>query len=274
MSAADRGSGGGPGGSAAPPRTLRLYVELGTPPAPSLLRWSTWEQTPSNFDSYALLGPGGPVLIDPAILPDLPDAAPPAAGPTESLWARLGAPPLATVLTNDMHERDAYAVRERFGAPVWAPAAGLPERGGVLEGAPDHAYEDGASLPGGLRAHRIAGKFAGDTVLLWTAPTGEAVLFTGDTLNGQLNPENPLPNPRRGAPGLYVGAGRPYLRDLDVEALKRSLRPLLAGPIDLICGSHGLPWRDDPPGALARLLDLDWAPFLVEGRHPVVSGPG
>jgi hypothetical protein len=265
---ADRGAGSGAGGSAAPARTLRLYVELGPPPAPSLLRWSTWGQTPSNFDSYALLGPGGAVLIDPAVLPE---GAPPDGGPAHDLWARLGAPPVATVLTNDMHERDAYAVRERFGAPVWAPAAGLPERGGVLEATPDHAYEDGETLPGGLRAHRIAGKFAGDTVLLWTAPAGEAVLFTGDALNGRLNPENPLPHPRRGAPGLYVGAGSPYLRDLDVEALKRSLRPLLAGRIDLICGAHGLPWRDDPQGALARLLDLDWTPFLRDGRHPVVS---
>lgn len=61
---------------------------------------------------------------------------------------------------------------------MWALATGLPERGGELEGRPDHAYEDGTRLPGGLRA--------GDHVLLWPAPGGACVLFTGDALNGQV----------------------------------------------------------------------------------------
>jgi glyoxylase-like metal-dependent hydrolase (beta-lactamase superfamily II) len=125
-------------------------------------------------------------------------------------------------------------------------------------------------LPGGLQARKIAGRFAGDTVLEWVAPSGERVLFTGDTLNGHFNPENPLSHPRRGAPGLYLGAGPFYLQGLATEPLKASLRPLLATRIDLICGAHGEPWRDDPGGTLARLLDLDWAPFLEQGRHPVV----
>jgi glyoxylase-like metal-dependent hydrolase (beta-lactamase superfamily II) len=117
---------------------------------------------------------------------------------------------------------------------------------------------------------RIAGRFAGDTVLVWASPTGERVLFTGDALNGPFNPDNPRPHPRRGAPGLYVGAGPAYLRGLDAAALKASLRPLVAGPVDLLCGAHGQPWRADPRGTLARLLELDWEPFLREGRHPVV----
>jgi hypothetical protein len=258
------GSASGDTAGDEPEETLRRYVVLGTATAPALLRWSTWGRNPGGYDSYALPGPDGPVLIDPVAPP-----ADPAGGPDEALWKHLGAPPVAVVLSNDMHERDAYAVRERFGAPVWAPVAGLPERGGVLEATPDHAYEDGAALPGGLRAYRIAGRFAGDTVLRWTAPSGERVLFTGDTLNGQVNPDNPRAHPRRGAPGLYIGAGPPYLRNLDVAALKASLRPLLDQPIDLICGSHGQPWRDDPRGTLSRLLELDWGPFLQAGRHPV-----
>lgn len=92
-----------------PEGTLRIYLELGTADAPGLLRWSTWGARPGNFDSYTLLAPGGPVLIDPVA---------PASAAGEGLWERLGTPPRAIVLTNDMHERDAYALRERFGAPV------------------------------------------------------------------------------------------------------------------------------------------------------------
>ncbi|MGH2352703.1 MAG: hypothetical protein ACRDJN_13940 [Chloroflexota bacterium] len=50
----------------------------------------------------------------------------------------FGRPPRATVLTNDYHERDAYALRERWQTPVWAPAAGLRSRGGELDGEPDY----------------------------------------------------------------------------------------------------------------------------------------
>lgn len=242
---------------------LRAYMELGNEARPQLIRWSTWGAAPGNFDSYALLVPGGPVLIDPV-------APLPSTG--TGLWERLGARPQASVLTNDYHERDAYAIRDCFGAPVWAPAAGLPARGGELEGQPDRTYEDGEVLPCGLRARKIAGRFAGDTILVWTAPSGECVFFTGDTLNGHFNPDNPRPHPRRDTPGLYLGAGRFYLQGLDADALKASLRALLAEQkrVDLICGAHGQPWRDDPRGALTRLLDLNWAIFLAAARHPVV----
>jgi glyoxylase-like metal-dependent hydrolase (beta-lactamase superfamily II) len=172
-----------------------------------------------------------------------------------------------------MHERDSYVIRERWAAPVWAPAAGRRAQGGTLDGQPDHFYEDGDLLPGGLRAYRIAGKFAGDSALACTVPGGERVLFTGDTLNGQFNPDNPRPHPRRGAPGLYLGAGPFYLKDLDGERLKNSLRRVLDGEpeIDVICGAHGQPWRVAARATLARLLALDWTSFLAGGRHPMIG---
>ena len=241
--------------------SIRSYVELGTPLQPVLVRWSTWRARPGNFDSYALLTADGPVLLDPVDPP---------AGSGDPLWSLIGRPPRATVLTNDWHERDAYAIRARWGAPVWAPAAGLRERGGELDGRPDHTYEDGGTLPGGLRAVKIAGKFAGDSVLVWLAPTDEHVLFTGDAINGHFNPDNPLVHPARGAPGLYLGAGSFYLRLADPDALKASLRPLLAQPLDMICGAHGEPYRHNAREALARLVALDWAPYLRERKHPVV----
>ncbi|MGH2352704.1 MAG: hypothetical protein ACRDJN_13945 [Chloroflexota bacterium] len=107
-------------------------------------------------------------------------------------------------------------------------------------------------------------------MLAWPAPAGERVLFTGDAINGHFNPENPLPHPRRGTPGLYVGAGRFYLADLDMPALKASLRHLLTQRVDLICGAHGEPYRDHPSETLARLVELDWTPFLRNGQHPMV----
>jgi glyoxylase-like metal-dependent hydrolase (beta-lactamase superfamily II) len=234
---------------------------LGTEDQPALVRWSTWWNRPSNFDSYALLTAAGPVLVDPVEpAPDMADA----------LWGRLGSRPVAAVLTNDMHERDAYAIRQRWDVPVWAPAAGLRERGGVFDGLPDHLYEDGASLPGGLRAIKVAGKFAGDTMLLWSSPTGQRVLFTGDAINGQVNPENPLPHPLRAAPGLYVGAGFFFLQDLDVAAFKASLRRVLEEDFDLICGAHGQPYHHGARDALTRLVALDWPPIIRSGRHPMV----
>ena len=140
------------------------------------------------------------------------------------------------------------------------------------EGVPDHLYEDGDVLPGGLRAHKLeGGAFAGDTVLVWTSPGGKRVLFTGDAINGPFNRLNPTgPHPRRGEPGLYLGAGPFYLDRAKPEALKASLRPLLETQIDVICGSHGDPFTSNPNEALARLIEIDWAPMFKERRHPVV----
>jgi hypothetical protein len=232
---------------------------------PQLIRWTTWWDSPGSWDSYALMTADGPVLIDPEGLTE--------EGERRLLAAMGGAQPKATVLTNDMHERAAYELREKWGAAVWGPAYGLPERGGTMDvGTPDHLYDDGDTLPGGLRAHKLSGgAFAGDTVLIWTSPEGKRVLFTGDAINGPFHSANPLgPHPRRGQPGLYLGAGPFYLDRAQAEELKGSLRPLLAEKIDMICGSHGDPFTADPNGALERLLEIDWVPMFQERRHPVV----
>ena len=106
-----------------------IYVELGTPTEPVLVRWSAPrpQGRPSRIQGYALLGSDGPVLVDP---PGLDEAA------LARLRAVLGSPPRATVLTSDWHERAAYRLRDRWGTPVWAPAAGLPEWGASWRAAP------------------------------------------------------------------------------------------------------------------------------------------
>ena len=273
-----------PSGPAAPAAdwadgTTRVYVEAGPAERPVLLRWSSWRPGGGAQEAYALCGPGGPILVDPRE---------PVAAVADALWARLGRPPVATVLTNDWHERDAYAIRARWGTPVWAPRAGLPTHGGDLEGEPDHTYDETTVLPGGLRAVRFAGRMPGDHLLLWPlgAPVAAhgidppGVRFTGDAINGRANPDAPASatSPRR-APGLYLGAGAYYLGHPDPARLQASLRRAVAAlpaAFGLLCGAHSEPYRDRPAAALAALLALDWSPFLAaadwrQRRFPVVS---
>jgi hypothetical protein len=244
--------------------TTTVALVLGTERRPQLVRWTTWWASPASMDSYALMTADGPVVVDPE--------APTPEG-ERRLLALLGGPPKATVLTNDMHERAAYAFRKKWGTPVWGPAYGTPDKGGNMDGGtPDHLYEDGDALPGGVRARKIeGGAFRGDSVLVWDAPGGKCALFTGDALNGPFNRANPNGvHPRRGEPGLYLGAFPYYLKHFTPEVFKASVRNLLDEPADLICGSHGDPYAQDAAGALRRLLELDWAPLLKKRRHPAV----
>ena len=108
-------------------------------------------------------------------------------------------------------------------------------------------------------------------MLRWTAPAGMRVRFTGDALNGGFNRHNPAgPHPRRGEPGLYLGAGPFYLEKCDAAPLKASMRGLLDERIDMIAGAHGDPVTSDPKEMLGRLLALDWMPLLKEKQFPQV----
>ena len=240
------------------PATSTVAVLLGTEEQPQLIRWTTWWDSPGSWDSYALVTADGPVLIDPETLTAEGEAR---------LLELLGTTPKATVLTNDMHERGAYAYKGKWGAPVHAPAYGT-----LYDGTPDHLYADGAVLPGGLRAYKLdGGAFPGDTVLRWTAPDGMRVRFTGDALNGGFNRRNPAgAHPRRGEPGLYLGAGPFYLEKCAAAPLKASMRGLLDERIDMIAGAHGDPVTSDPKEMLGRLLAIDWVPLLKEKQFPQV----
>ena len=227
----------------------RVYVELGTEAQPVLIRFSSaWVPDGiTSLDSYALRTAAGWVLVDP--LEPTPDGA-------ERLRRFIQERPVATVLTSDGHERSCYAARERWGTPVWGPTLGEAQRDVAYEGKPDHVYTEGDTLPGGLRAIKLAGAWRGDHALLWMAPTGEPVLFSGDILNGQVETDLLQEDHYHREPGLYFGARPAYAdRHANRAALKASLERLLPEDFEVIAGSHGRPFRDNPKAALARLIE-------------------
>jgi hypothetical protein len=231
------------------PHESRLTIVLGTEQAPALIHWSTQLQPPtySPFDSYALRTRDGWILIDP--MQPTPDVF----GRLERLIAER---PAAVVLTSDGHERSSATARDRWGTPVWGPIPVESERGSGYDGTPDHMYEEPASLPGGVRPIRIAGLWGGDHALVWEAPTGERVLFTGDLVNGQVQLDLAREDHFRRPHALNFGSRPGYVdRHPDHDALRRSLKRLLDEDFDLLCGAHATPFRDAPKAALARLAE-------------------
>jgi glyoxylase-like metal-dependent hydrolase (beta-lactamase superfamily II) len=124
-----------------------------------------------------------------------------------------------------------------------------------------------------VRARKIVGVFPGEHVLLWEAPSGERVLFAGDTFRAHVGPDHPDLERWGGPPALYLGSSYQYVGwILDPERLRASLRRVLdeASDLDLLCSGHSLPYRDHPGAALAQLVAFDWRPVLRAGGRPVV----
>ena len=227
----------------------RVDVEQGTETEPVLIRFSVGPPPTgiSSFDSYALRTEFGWIFIDPV-------------QPTRGAAARLARlireRPVATVLTSDGHERFCYAAREQWGTPVWGPKPGVGQRPVGYQGKPDHLYTEGDALPGGLRAIKLVGLSRGDHALWWQSLDGERFLFTGDVLNGQVETDLARADHHRREPGIYFGSQPRYVeRHANPAALKASVERLLDLEFDVIAGSHARPFRDDPRGALARLLE-------------------
>ena len=233
-------------------RTTWVRVEAGTEAQPMLVRWSTFlPPSPDGIGgavylAYALATPEGPVLVDP-VWP-----ATDSAERLQDLVRRMGGRPTASLLTNEMHERDAYAARDRWNIPVWAPAAGA----GEYEGRPDYTYREGDPLPGGVRAISIEGPFPGDTCLHWRAADGTGILFTGDAVLGYRDEQDPRPFTGGAEPGLFLhGVGAHPRGVQDVGRFTASLRRLLDLEFDVVCAAHGRPYVGGAKAALALLLD-------------------
>jgi hypothetical protein len=227
----------------------RLVVELGTESDPELIRFCTGQRPGSlgTIDAYALRTAAGWIFLDP--VRPTPDGA-------DRLRRLIRERPTATVLTSDGHERFSHAVRQQWGTPVWGPVLGEAQRDTAYSEQPDHLYTEGDEFPGGPRAIKLAGMWRGDHALLWQAPTGERVLFSGDILNGQVETDLAAEDHYRREPGLYFGARPGYVeRHANRAALKASLERLLPEAFDVIAGAHGRPFRENPKATLARLIE-------------------
>ena len=195
---------------------------------PHLWHWATPhpEWTPRNrgknglgwdelVSSYALVEDGAFVLIDPQVPTDEIDAA--------ELWKALDddvahhGPP-AILITIYWHVRSAPEIAERYeGARIWAPesqAKAFAKRIGQTD-----TFTTGDELPGGVRAHDLAGF---DEAVL-ELPAHNALVFGDAVLDGpRLCPPSWLPK----------GAA--------IEGLAAAVRPLLDGN-ELLLLTHGGP---------------------------------
>ena len=170
-------------------------------------------------------------------------------GNAEALRAELGAPVY-------IHEAEAEAVRT--GADIGKtggslePYLGNPhavlllahfeESGPPAPVAELVRYDDGATLPGGIRAVQTEGHTPGHCVLLLEDC---GVLFAGDHLTTR--------NPLTGGPGPEV---LPRPLNTSSEAMLRSLEriePLDAG---VVVFGHGAPWNDGAAAAVRRAREI------------------
>ena len=126
-----------------------------------------------NFNGYAFMSGDGLIVIDPAVMEDA----------DVNGLLKLGTP-AHILLTNKDHERLAYELRDRFGAPIY-----INEKDSTfLKYSPNHTFSDGEVLPGGLRAINVPdNKSPGETALLLSE--GEGILFIGDAIIGWPNGE-------------------------------------------------------------------------------------
>jgi glyoxylase-like metal-dependent hydrolase (beta-lactamase superfamily II) len=190
--------------------------------------WESDAEWPQQVSSYALDDGTQLLLFDPLDVPD-------------ELLALAAEREPAVVLTSPWHERDAQALVERLGTPVFTPSADsaqdLIDKFGITaeqagDGSPDlrwlrngggdaRWYGAGDHLPFGAQA--FAGREPNDLVLWLESPRA---VIAGDTLADFGN-------------GLGLNAWlRGNARRDDIVA---GLRPLLDLPVELVLPTHGEP---------------------------------
>lgn len=189
---------------------------------PNLWHWSAWhERWKVDLSSCAWKGSDALVLVDPVRLDDAHLA----------MLERI-ATPAAILLTNQNHERDADWFRRRYRIRVHVHRDAVPG----IEIVPDEFFEDGAILPGGLRAVHAPGASPSETAF-WSASSG-GVLMIGDAV---------IRTPRMDLGFL------PEEHCRDAARNRESVRKLLALGFDTASFGHGQPIH---PGAKARLQAL------------------
>lgn len=195
-----------------------------TPILPGVLHWTLDDdRIGGRSEAYALTNGADTVLVDP--LPLEADAV-----------TVLGAVKYV-VLTIQSHQRSAWRIRKQLRVPVFAPAGAQG-----LEEQPDYWYEDGAELPGGLRAIHAPGPCDASYALFLPSPDGRGIVLLGDLL--VRGDEGPL--------GFVPDAWQEAPRDA-----RRSAAKLLELELDVVLPGHGAPVLSGGRGAIRAALDAD-----------------
>jgi len=189
---------------------------LGEELRPGLWRWSgRYPEWKHEVASVAVAAGDDLALIDPLL----------AGAEWDRLEASLDGRSLHVVLTIHWHARSAAEVAARFpGTRVWAHSrnrAAIARRTPVTD-----TFRAGDPLPAGLVAIESRPR---SEILLWE-PRSRA-LIAGDALLG---------DGERGE-GLHTCPAGWLPGSTDLADLRRSLRPILDLPVELILPSHGAP---------------------------------
>jgi len=189
----------------------------------SLFGWATFQtQWKVDFNSYALKTTAGVVFIDPTM---------PAPAVMQQLEA-LGEP-LAIVLTNAHHDRDADAFRKHFDVQIYAHEKAHSD----CDTKVDVQAVDGEKLPGGLK-----------TIFLPGVTTSEMALFRKDAGGVLLIGDALLNTPGKGLqllPAQYIE---------DKKLARASLQKLLEYNFKIVTFAHGDPIVKDAKKALTSFL--------------------
>jgi glyoxylase-like metal-dependent hydrolase (beta-lactamase superfamily II) len=191
--------------------------------SPSLVGWARFHtQWKVDFNSYAVKTRDGVVFIDPTL---------PSPEVVKELEA-LGAP-LAIVLTNAHHDRDADAFRKKYDIQIYAHEKAPSDCDTKI----DVLVVNGEKLPGGLKAIFLPGVTTSEMTLY--AKSSGGFLLMGDAL---LNPP---------------GKGLQLLPDQfieDEQLARRSLRKLLDLDFKIATFAHGDPILQDAKKVIGAYL--------------------
>ena len=191
--------------------------------ARGMRRWMVWhEEWAQDVGSLAVTTSAGLVLIDPL------DPPPEVRNPRHIF------------LTVFWHARSAG----ELGADhIWATprmVRRLHNRGVEVT----DTFEPGDELPGGIRA---LGTARDGEVLYWLPE--QRTIVVGDVLLGAGAKPHPVAEPLRLCPERWLG------KDATHDDLRKSLRPLLELPVEMVLMSHGEPILRGGKDALAALLE-------------------
>jgi glyoxylase-like metal-dependent hydrolase (beta-lactamase superfamily II) len=204
---------------------------LGKELRPGLRTWTAHhEEWDREVRSVALVTPEHLVLIDPLLVGD---------DQWEALDATLGERDLDVLLTVHWHARSTAEIAARHPrARVWANSRGRAAVARRVE--PTDVFKVGDELPGGLVA--IAGRPRTE-VVFWDA--AHRALIAGDVLLGDGEGETE---------GLHTCPASWLPHSDGVAELRKSLRPVLDLPVELVLVSHGAAVETGAEAALSRAL--------------------